>query len=98
MNELLAFGRLMPKVVVRQCDFADLVEDAVKGDFIYLNPPYAGRDVRNRSEYGIGAFKMTDTQRSSLSPVQLRHGSRRPALAGCVETKWFYAVTSRFPA
>ena len=63
VSELLAFGRLMRRASVRQCDFEDLVADAGYGDFIYLDPPYAGRNVRDRGEYGLGAFKMADMQR-----------------------------------
>ena len=62
-EELRAFGRLMRRTQVRQCDFSVLLEEARAGDFFYLDPPYAGRDVRDRGEYGLGAFKQTDMQR-----------------------------------
>ncbi|MGF6998827.1 DNA adenine methylase [Paraburkholderia sp. GAS32] len=75
-GELLAFGRLMRNVSVRRCDFEDLVQEAGRGDFVYLDPPYAGRDVRDRGEYGLGAFKMNDMERL-LSVVET--ASRRGA-------------------
>jgi DNA adenine methylase len=62
-SELRAFGRLMRTVDVLKCDFASLLEQAGKGDFVYLDPPYAGRDVRDRGEYGVGAFKVHDLER-----------------------------------
>ena len=62
-SELRAFGRLMRAVDVLKCDFASLLEQAGEGDFVYLDPPYAGRDVRDRGEYGVGAFKVHDLER-----------------------------------
>jgi DNA adenine methylase len=65
VDELVAFGRLMRGATVQRCDFEELVDDAGKGDFIYLDPPYAGRGVRDRGEYGVGAFKTADMDRLS---------------------------------
>ena len=63
VEELVGFGRLMRRATVRRCDFEELVDAAKRGDFIYLDPPYAGRGVRDRGEYGIGAFKEADLDR-----------------------------------
>lgn len=63
VEELVHFGRLMRRATVRQCDFQELVEAAKRDDFIYLDPPYAGRGVRDRGEYGVGAFKEEDLDR-----------------------------------
>lgn len=63
VEELVDFGRLMRRAKVRQCDFEELVDSAGSGDFIYLDPPYAGRGVRDRGEYGVGAFKEADLDR-----------------------------------
>lgn len=63
IEELVNFGRMMRKVTIRKADFADIVADAGHGDFVYLDPPYAGRDVRDRGEYGLGAFKIDEMQR-----------------------------------
>ncbi len=63
IEELVGFGRLLRGVGVQLCDFEELVDAAKRGDFIYLDPPYAGRGVRDRGEYGIGAFKETDLDR-----------------------------------
>lgn len=65
VQELVDFGRLMRRATVRRCDFEELVDAAQHQDFIYLDPPYAGRGVRDRGEYGIGAFKETDLDRLS---------------------------------
>jgi len=63
VQELVDFGRLMRRATVRRCDFQELVDAAKRDDFIYLDPPYAGRGVRDRGEYGVGAFKEEDLDR-----------------------------------
>lgn len=63
VEELVGFGRLMRRATVQRCDFEELVDAAKRGDFIYLDPPYAGRGVRDRGEYGMGAFKEADLDR-----------------------------------
>lgn len=63
VEELIGFGRLMRHATVLRCDFEELVNSSKRGDFIYLDPPYAGRGVRDRGEYGIGAFKEADLDR-----------------------------------
>lgn len=63
VEELVRFGRMMRRAAVHRCDFEDLINEAKRGDFIYLDPPYAGRGVRDRGEYGVGAFKEVDLDR-----------------------------------
>lgn len=63
IGELAAFGRLLRRATLFDADFSDLLESASKDDFVYLDPPYAGRDVRDRGEYGVGAFKTDDIVR-----------------------------------
>lgn len=63
VEELVSFGRLIRHATVMRCDFEELVDTAKRGDFIYLDPPYAGRGVRDRGEYGMGAFKEVDLDR-----------------------------------
>ena len=53
----------MRRATVHQCDFEELVDASERRDFVYLDPPYAGRGVRDRGEYGIGAFKVGDLDR-----------------------------------
>jgi DNA adenine methylase len=63
VEELAAFGSLMRRVELRLSDFSTLVAESGPGDFVYLDPPYAGRSVRDRGEYGVGAFKGYDIER-----------------------------------
>lgn len=74
-DELVAFGGLMRRAAVHVIDFAGLLNEAEAGDFVYLDPPYAGRGVRDRGEYGVGAFKEDDLQR-------LRHSIERASERG----------------
>jgi DNA adenine methylase len=67
IEELVAFGSLLTSVTIKRCDFSVLLEQAGEGDFVYLDPPYAGRNVRDRGEYGVGAFKEPDIDRLILS-------------------------------
>jgi DNA adenine methylase len=67
VQELVNFGRLVRKATVYQCDFQELLDAAKQGDFIYLDPPYAGRGVRDRGEYGVGSFKENDLDRLAES-------------------------------
>jgi DNA adenine methylase len=62
-EELVAFGSLLSRVAVQRCDFSALLDQSGDGDFVYLDPPYAGRNVRDRGEYGVGAFKEEDIER-----------------------------------
>lgn len=63
VDELCAFGDLMRQTEVRACDFETLLADVQGGDFVYLDPPYARCGVRDRGEYGPGAFKVADLPR-----------------------------------
>lgn len=44
-------------------DFEPVVEQAQRGDFLYLDPPYALGEKRDRGEYGTGAFREPDEDR-----------------------------------
>lgn len=63
IEELSAFGELLQSTALQNKDFSELLKSAKKNDFIYLDPPYAGRGVRDRGEYGVGAFKEFDINR-----------------------------------
>lgn len=62
-EELVAFGKLMRRATLFNGDFSNVLAEVVRNDFVYLDPPYAGRDVRDRGEYGVGAFKAADINR-----------------------------------
>lgn len=65
VEELTGFGRTLRRVELNCCDFGSLVDRAGRDDFIYLDPPYVGRGVRDRGEYGKDSFKAPDLDRLS---------------------------------
>lgn len=40
-----------------------MVDRAKRGDFLYLDPPYALGGKRDRGEYGVGSFREPDESR-----------------------------------
>jgi len=42
------------------CDYREVIAMAVKGDFVYLDPPYIDASRRYRGEYGWGTFTSAD--------------------------------------
>lgn len=44
-------------------DFEPVVNRARRGDFLYLDPPYALGNKRDRGEYGVGSFREPDEDR-----------------------------------
>lgn len=63
VEELVGFGRLLRRVDLIEGDFSLVLSEARRNDLVYLDPPYAGRDVRDRGEYGPDAFKSKDLVR-----------------------------------
>lgn len=62
VDEITNFGRFIRSASFHAVDFETLVESASDGDFVYLDPPYAGAS-RDRGEYGVDAFKEVDIER-----------------------------------
>jgi DNA adenine methylase len=44
-------------------DFENTLAKVRKGDFVYLDPPYATGEHRDRGEYGCGSFSLADIPR-----------------------------------
>lgn len=61
--EILCLAERLRGTELLNADFSEPLSMAGQGDFVYLDPPYAGRDVRNRGEYGPGSFSMGDIDR-----------------------------------
>ncbi|MFL9964294.1 Dam family site-specific DNA-(adenine-N6)-methyltransferase [Paraburkholderia sediminicola] len=61
--EIAAFGRSLRRADVEVGDFESVLAQCDMGDFVYLDPPYAGRGVRNRGEYGANSFSEDDIGR-----------------------------------
>jgi len=58
-----AFAQRLQIADLRCSDFQRTVRRAGKGDFCYLDPPYASNVGRDRGEYGPGSFKTLDLER-----------------------------------
>ncbi|WP_244812239.1 DNA adenine methylase [Xanthomonas arboricola] len=75
-SELAALADRLKMADIHCDDFEEIVSMGGRGDFIYLDPPYAGRGARDRGEYGKGSFLENDIDRLDSA---LRRASRRGA-------------------
>lgn len=67
LEEFRQISRRLSKTSIKCEDFFTSVANNVeKGDFVYLDPPYAVRDRRIFSEYSYDYFKVEDIQRLEL--------------------------------
>lgn len=69
IEEITEFGRFIRSANFYSADFQDLLDTATTGDFVYLDPPYAGAS-RDRGEYGVNAFKEIDIDRLAFSCIK----------------------------
>lgn len=66
-EEVVEFSRKIANTVFLHADFEKTIESATHGDFLYLDPPYAGTASRDRGEYGVDSFKEIDIDRLANS-------------------------------
>lgn len=62
-DEILEFSKKIKNTVFHSGDFQATIKNSKAGDFIYLDPPYAGTESRDRGEYGPNSFKEFDIAR-----------------------------------
>lgn len=65
LEEIVEFSSKIKRTTFLNSDFESTVEHATSGDFLYLDPPYAGTASRDRGEYGMDSFKEIDIDRLS---------------------------------
>lgn len=75
-EELAGFAKSIQATEFLNCDFEATVAKAGEGDLVYLDPPYAGTEAKDRGEYGPNSFKSFDIDRLG---VCLRSASERGA-------------------
>ncbi|MDT0137313.1 Dam family site-specific DNA-(adenine-N6)-methyltransferase [Acidovorax sp. PRC11] len=63
LNAFKAFAGRLREAELRCSDFEEILGEAATGDFVYLDPPYALGDKRDRGEYGCDAFREKDERR-----------------------------------
>jgi DNA adenine methylase len=61
--EIMDFSARVQNTIFRVGDFEHTVLSSREDDFIYLDPPYAGTESKDRGEYGPGSFKEFDIGR-----------------------------------
>jgi len=59
-EEIIDFSKKIKNTAFHNGDFQDTIDSSKKNDFIYLDPPYAGTESRDRGEYGPNSFKEFD--------------------------------------
>ena len=63
LDAFKAFAGRLRAAELRCSDFEEILAEAGSGDFVYLDPPYALGDKRDRGEYGCDAFREKDEHR-----------------------------------
>lgn len=67
ITEFHEIARALSRAELRIGDFQECLKDVQKGDFVYLDPPYATSCSRWRGEYGPNPFSEHDLRRLSTT-------------------------------
>ena len=68
-DEIYRTGMLLRRATLFNADFDEVLQEARKGDFVYLDPPYAVARRRIFSEYHPDSFSESDVQRLKNSLI-----------------------------
>jgi DNA adenine methylase len=63
LDVFLDMSKALKKAELSCSDFESVVDKTTRGDFLYLDPPYALGGKRDRGEYGVGSFREADENR-----------------------------------
>lgn len=63
LDAFRAFAKRLKTAELRCSDFEEVLSEAGARDFVYLDPPYALGDRRDRGEYGCNSFREKDEHR-----------------------------------
>ena len=66
-EELAAASRALKSVDLRTADFEEVLSEVERGDFVYLDPPYAVSERRIFCEYGPRPFSVSDLKRLAVA-------------------------------
>lgn len=82
----------LERAELRQWDFGVTLSHVRKGDFVYLDPPYAVEDRRVFCEYGPKTFGKRDLNRLSahLERINLRGAAFLLSYADCTEARQIF--------
>lgn len=63
LDAFISNAKSLKSASLYSCDFEKAIKMVKKGDFVYLDPPYAKHGEKNSGEYGVGAFDSRDFER-----------------------------------
>lgn len=63
LEHLVQASAVLQKAEIKQQDFQEALRTAGRGDFVYLDPPYAGASHRSACQFGPGSFQSGDVER-----------------------------------
>src|SRR5581483_5163228 len=66
IDELASCSRLLQRATLRDWDFGTTLRHTRRGDFVYLDPPYAVREKRVFREYSAHPFGLQDLERLQM--------------------------------
>lgn len=87
---LVDASRILKKAILLEGDFAEQLKPRVtKGDFVYLDPPYAQRNVNLDNQYGPDVFGIQDITRLAelAEQINAKKGHFVISYAACDEIK-----------
>ena len=84
---------LLGQAQLKSCDFGATIKLAGKGDFVYLDPPYAVESRRIFRQYDKRNFQRADIERLSkhLEAMHKRGAAFVVSYADCIEAKEFFS-------
>jgi DNA adenine methylase len=87
--EFRKFANALEHATLRTCDFGRILSETRKGDFVYLDPPYAVSNRRMFKEYGAREFGIGDLERlaSHLHRMNQRGVHFVVSYADCAEAR-----------
>jgi DNA adenine methylase len=96
-----AHARTLRRARLVCSDFEDLIRaNAARGDFFYIDPPYATGRGRAFNEYGPALFTVSDLERlvACLHYIERRNGAFVLSYADCDEARDAFAGWPRYRA
>lgn len=88
-EEFILSSRLLERAVLRACDFGKTLSQVRKGDFVYIDPPFAVKSRRVFCEYGAKPFNIDDLGRleEHLRKIDARGADFLVSYADCKEAR-----------
>lgn len=88
-EDLLRCSELLKQAILVAGDFVKTLDYTKKGDFVYLDPPYALTSRRVFKEYGKGTFGTSDMPRliAGLKLIHARGADFLVSYADCAEAR-----------